>query len=139
MLVVDLPAEEAGEFAPAARAAGLDTVFLVAPTTPAARVPLVIEGGGGFVYCVSVTGVTGQKKPAVETVAETVARIRPHTTLPVLVGFGVTDGASARATGRGGRRRHRGQRARQIHRGQDRCGRRRGGGRADQGLRAALG
>jgi tryptophan synthase alpha chain len=97
VLVVDLPAEEAGEFAPAARAAGLDTVFLVAPTTPAARVPLVLEGCGGFVYCVSVTGVTGQKKPAAETVAETVARIRPHTTLPVLVGFGVSDAASARA------------------------------------------
>jgi len=96
VLVVDLPAEEAGEFAPLARAAGLDTIFLVAPTTPAARVPFVLDGCGGFVYCVSVTGVTGSKKPAADMVAETVARVRPVSTLPVLVGFGVADADSAR-------------------------------------------
>ena len=100
VLVVDLPPEEAGEFAPAARAAGLDTVFLVAPTTPEARVPRVVAGCRGFVYCVGVTGVTGDRTPVGAAVEALVARIRPHTDLPVLVGFGVADPASARAAAR---------------------------------------
>ncbi len=97
VLVVDLPAEEAGEFAPAARATGLDTVALVAPTTPDARIPVVLSRGTGFVYCVSVAGVTGEKRPAAEAVAGLVARVRRHTDLPALVGFGVHDPAAARA------------------------------------------
>ncbi len=96
VIVVDLPPEEAGEFLPAAREAGLDTVFLVAPTTPEARVRRVVEVCRGFVYCVSVTGVTGQKRPVVETVRDLVERVRRHTRLPALVGFGVSDPASAR-------------------------------------------
>jgi len=96
-LVVDLPVEEAGEFAPAARAAGLDTVFLVAPTTPESRVPKVLAECRGFVYCVSVTGVTGGKRPIVETVSELVTRVRRHTDLPALVGFGVSGPDAARA------------------------------------------
>jgi len=97
VLVVDLPPEEAGEFAPAARAAGLDTVFLVAPTTPDARIPKVLAGCRGFVYCVSVTGVTGDKKPLAETVGGMVASVRRHTDLPALVGFGVSGPEAARA------------------------------------------
>ena len=97
VLVVDLPPEEADEFVPAAREAGLDTVFLVAPTTPEARVRRVVEVCRGFVYCVSVTGVTGQKRPVVETVRDLVGRVRRHTRLPALVGFGVSDPASARS------------------------------------------
>ncbi len=96
VLVVDLPPEEADEFLPAARNAGLDTVFLVAPTTPEGRVRRVVEACRGFVYCVSVTGVTGQKRPVVETVRDLVARVRRHTGLAALVGFGVSDPASAR-------------------------------------------
>ncbi len=96
VIVVDLPPEEAGEFLPAARRAGLDTVFLVAPTTPEARVARVMEVCRGFVYCVSVTGVTGQKRPVVETVQDLVGRVRRHTDLPALVGFGVSDPVSAR-------------------------------------------
>ncbi len=99
VLVVDLPAEEAGEFAPAARNAGLGTVLLVAPTTPEARIPGVLARCSGFVYCVSVAGVTGDKRPAADTVAELVARVRRHTDLPAVVGFGVHDPASARAVG----------------------------------------
>jgi len=97
VLVVDLPTEEAGEFAPAARAAGLDTIFLVAPTTPDRRIPRVLAECTGFVYCVSVTGVTGEKQPLVESVAALVERVRRHTDLPSLVGFGVTGAESARA------------------------------------------
>jgi len=97
VLVVDLPVEEAAEFAPVARAAGLDTVFLVAPTTPESRVPKVVAECRGFVYCVSVTGVTGEKRPLVETVGELVSRVRPHTDLPALVGFGVSGPEAARA------------------------------------------
>lgn len=97
VLVVDLPPEEAGEFAPFASGAGLSVINLIAPTTPADRVPLVLEEASGFVYCVSVTGVTGVKKPAVEVVAEMVRKVRPHTEMPVLVGFGVNDAESAGA------------------------------------------
>ncbi len=100
VLVVDLPPEEAGEFAPAARAAGLDTVFLVAPTTPQERIARVVAGCRGFVYCVGVTGVTGDRAPVAEAVEALVARIRPHTALPVLVGFGVGDVPSARSVAR---------------------------------------
>ena len=97
VLVVDLPAEEAEEFAPTARAAGLETIFLVAPTTPDRRVPKVLAHCSGFVYCVSVTGVTGEKKPVAEAVGELTARVRRHTDLPALVGFGVTGPEAARA------------------------------------------
>ncbi|PLX40491.1 MAG: tryptophan synthase subunit alpha [Deltaproteobacteria bacterium] len=95
VLVVDLPPEEAAEFAPAARASGLDTIFLVAPTTPEERMERVTRESSGFLYCVSVTGVTGEKKPVTELVGEMVERIRPHTDLPVLIGFGVSTGEGA--------------------------------------------
>lgn len=97
LLVVDAPPEESAEFAPAARAAGLDTVFLVAPTTPDGRLPRVVAESRGFVYCVSVTGVTGAKKAAAESVGPLVERVRRATTLPVLVGFGVETPDAARA------------------------------------------
>lgn len=97
VLVVDLPAEESGEFAPAARAAGLDTVMLVAPTTPDSRIGPVLSGCSGFAYCVSVTGVTGEKQPVVEAVGELVARVRAVTDLPALVGFGVSGPEAARS------------------------------------------
>jgi len=100
VLVVDLPVEESGEFAPVARAAGLDTVFLVAPTTPEGRIPKVLEGCRGFIYCVSVTGVTGEKQPVAEIVGLLVERVRRHTDLPALVGFGVSGPEAARALAR---------------------------------------
>ncbi|MBI5016558.1 MAG: tryptophan synthase subunit alpha [Deltaproteobacteria bacterium] len=97
LLLVDVPAEEADEFVPAAVAAGLDTIFLAAPTTPESRIPRVLEKGRGFVYCVSVTGVTGEKKPLAEAVALLVDRVRRHSDLPVLVGFGVEGPEAARS------------------------------------------
>lgn len=97
LLLVDVPAEEAGEFVPSAREAGLDTIFLAAPTTPPSRVPRVLANATGFVYCVSVTGVTGEKKPAAAAVSPLVERVRRGTDLPVLVGFGVEDPEAARS------------------------------------------
>lgn len=96
VLVVDLPPEEAGELVPHAHEAGLDTVFLVAPTTPDARIPRVVRHCRGFLYCVSVTGLTGEKRPAAQEVGALVARVRRCTDLPVLVGFGVEGPETAR-------------------------------------------
>jgi tryptophan synthase alpha chain len=96
VLIVDLPPEEADEFAPIAREAGLATVFLAAPTTPVERLPQVIEQSSGFLYCVSVTGVTGEKEAAADLVRSVVGNIRPLTELPVLVGFGISGPEPAR-------------------------------------------
>lgn len=95
LLVVDLPPEEAGEIVGPAAAAGLETVFLVAPTTPEARLPVILEHCRGFVYCVSVTGVTGGTAADAGRAAAVVERVRRHTDLPALVGFGVSGPASA--------------------------------------------
>ncbi|MHB9149324.1 MAG: tryptophan synthase subunit alpha [Thermoleophilia bacterium] len=95
MLVVDLPPEEAEELTGPAAVAGLETVFLVAPTTPERRLPVILEHCRGFVYCVSVTGVTGGVTDDTRCAAEVVARVRRHTDLPALVGFGVAGPESA--------------------------------------------
>lgn len=97
VLVVDLPPEECGELAPHAKEANLAMVMLMAPTTPASRLPLILKECGGFVYAVSVTGVTGVKKPVAEEVGELVAAARPYTALPILAGFGVSGPESAKA------------------------------------------
>lgn len=97
LLVVDLPPEEAGELLVPAAAAGLETVFLVSPTTPERRLPVILEHCGGFVYCVSVTGVTGGTSADTERAGDVVARVRRHTDMPALVGFGVSGPESAAA------------------------------------------
>ncbi|MFQ3623215.1 MAG: tryptophan synthase subunit alpha [Acetobacteraceae bacterium] len=89
LIVVDLPPEESAELAAPARAAGLDLIRLVAPTTDASRLPLVLEGAGGFVYYVSITGITGTRSATEEHLAEALPRLRAATDLPVAVGFGV--------------------------------------------------
>jgi tryptophan synthase alpha chain len=95
LLVVDLPPEEAEEITGPAAAAVLETVFLVAPTTPERRLPVILEHCRGFVYCVSVTGVTGGATVDTRRAEEVVARVRRHTDLPALAGFGVSDRESA--------------------------------------------
>ena len=90
MLTLDLPPEEAGEVLTAARAHGLDTVFIVAPTTPEARLPKIAAAATGFIYYVSREGVTGVRAQLAEGIAAAVARIRRHTALPVAVGFGIS-------------------------------------------------
>jgi tryptophan synthase alpha chain len=89
-LVTDLPPEEAGEWLAPARAHGLDTVFLAAPTSPEARLRRVAEASRGFVYAVSRTGVTGERTDLSAEAAPLVARLRGLTRVPVVLGFGLS-------------------------------------------------
>ena len=89
LLTLDLPPEEAGEVVAACRQHGLKTVFIVAPTTPDARLPKIAAVATGFIYYVSREGVTGVRTEVAGGIAEAVARIRGHTPLPVVVGFGI--------------------------------------------------
>ncbi|MEL6978780.1 MAG: tryptophan synthase subunit alpha [Pseudomonadota bacterium] len=89
LIVVDLPPEEDAELCSPARAAGVDFVRLATPTTDAARLPAVLRNTSGFVYYVSITGVTGAASASASQVAPDVARIKAATDLPVCVGFGV--------------------------------------------------
>ena len=101
LIVVDLPPEEDEELCLPALAAGLAFVRLATPTTDERRLPAVLKNTGGFVYYVSITGITGTATPDFDAVAGAVARIRRHTPLPVVVGFGVRTGAHAAAVARG--------------------------------------
>lgn len=100
MLVLDLPPEEADEFAEACRRHGLKTVCIVAPTTPESRLQKICAATSGFVYYVSREGVTGERKEMAADIPEAVARIRRHTPLPVVVGFGISTREHVRAIGR---------------------------------------
>ena len=90
LIVVDLPPEEDTELCLPARAAGIDFIRLATPTTDDARLPAVARNTSGFVYYVSITGITGSAEVDPTAVAPDVARIRAATGLPVLVGFGIT-------------------------------------------------
>lgn len=89
IICVDIPAEEDPELGPALRAAGVDFIRLATPTTDAARLPAVLDGAGGFLYYVSVAGITGSQQAAQGSIEEAVARLKAGTDLPVAVGFGV--------------------------------------------------
>ena len=89
LIVVDLPTEEADLLVPFATASGLDIIRLVAPTTDDSRMPLVLNGSSGFVYYVSITGITGTRTASAAELAEAMPRIRRVTDLPIAVGFGV--------------------------------------------------
>jgi tryptophan synthase alpha chain len=95
LIVVDLPSEEADLLAPAAAANGLDIIRLVAPTTDDARLPLVLNGSSGFVYYVSIAGITGTHTATSDELAAAIPRIRAVTDLPIAVGFGVRTPAQA--------------------------------------------
>jgi tryptophan synthase alpha chain len=97
LIVVDLPPEEDAELCLPARAAGLNFIRLATPTTDDRRLPAVLANASGFVYYVSIAGVTGAAAPDPAMVAAAVARLKRHTALPVAVGFGVRDAASAAA------------------------------------------
>ena len=96
-IVVDYPPEECEEFAANMRANGLDLIFLLAPTSTEERIAQVAKVGGGFSYYVSLKGVTGAGNIDTADVAERLKAIRKHVQLPVGVGFGIRDGATARA------------------------------------------
>jgi len=95
VLTVDMPPEEAAELAGAFRENGIDTIFLLAPTSDSERMRKVGEMASGFLYYVSFKGVTGANRLDVQAVAAKLAELRRHTQLPVGVGFGIRDGASA--------------------------------------------
>jgi tryptophan synthase alpha chain len=101
LIVVDLPPEEDTELCLPALRAGLNFVRLATPTTDDRRLPAVLTNTSGFVYYVSITGITGAAAPDATLVVEAVRRIKRHTGLPVAVGFGVRDAASAAAIARG--------------------------------------
>ncbi len=95
LIVVDLPTEEADLLLPAAAANDLDVIRLVAPTTSDERLPLVLAGSSGFVYYVSITGITGTRTASAADLARDIPRIRRATSLPIAVGFGIRTPAQA--------------------------------------------
>jgi tryptophan synthase alpha chain len=97
LIVVDLPPEEDVELCLPAMKAGVNFIRLATPTTDDKRLPAVLANTSGFVYYVSITGITGSAAPDAARVAQAVSRIKRHTSLPVAVGFGVKDAARARA------------------------------------------
>ncbi len=101
LIVVDLPPEEDAELCIPAVKAGLNFIRLATPTTDDARLPKVLQNTSGFVYYVSVNGITGSAIPDYSRVAGAVARIKRHTDLPIAVGFGVKNAESAEIIARG--------------------------------------
>ena len=101
LIVVDLPPEEDAELCLPALRAGLNFIRLATPTTDDKRLPAVLANTSGFVYYVSITGITGAAAPDAGLVVEAVQLIKRHTDLPVAVGFGVRDAASAAAIAQG--------------------------------------
>lgn len=97
MIIVDLPPEEDEELCIPAQAAGLNFIRLATPTTDAKRLPKVLQNTSGFVYYVSITGITGAAEASATDVAPEVARIKESTDLPVIVGFGVKTPETAEA------------------------------------------
>ena len=97
MIIVDLPPEEDEELCIPAQAAGLNFIRLATPTTDAKRLPKVLQNTSGFVYYVSITGITGAAEASAADVAPEVARIKESTDLPVIVGFGVKTPETAEA------------------------------------------
>jgi tryptophan synthase alpha chain len=98
VITVDYPPEECGGFVKELRARDIDPVFLLSPTTEPKRVELIVNQASGFVYYVSLKGVTGAANLDIVEVASRVASIRQQTNLPVGVGFGIRDAATAKAT-----------------------------------------
>ncbi len=101
LIIVDLPPEEDDELCIPALAAGLNFIRLATPTTDDKRLPTVLNNTSGFVYYVSVLGVTGTKAPNASNVSDAVALIKAHTQLPVAVGFGVRTSEQAQAIAMG--------------------------------------
>ena len=99
VICVDLPPEEDGELGPALRSAGVDFIRLATPTTDAARLPQVLTGASGFLYYVSVAGITGKQQAAQTSIESAVAKLKAATDLPIAVGFGVRTPEQAAAIG----------------------------------------
>jgi tryptophan synthase alpha chain len=100
LIVVDLPPEEADELFVPATVVGLNLIFLATPTTDDARLPRVLAYARGFVYYVSITGITGTRSASASQVGEAIERIRSQSTLPIAVGFGIKTAEQAAAMAR---------------------------------------
>ncbi|MFL0413826.1 tryptophan synthase subunit alpha [uncultured Sphingomonas sp.] len=100
VICVDVPPEEDDALGPALRAAGIDPIRLATPTTDAARLPRVLDGASGFVYYVSVAGITGLQQAAQTSIETAVTRLKQSTDLPIAVGFGVRTPEQAQAIAR---------------------------------------
>lgn len=96
ILTLDLPPEEAGDLIEICKKHDMGTVFIVAPTTPEARIKLIADVATSFIYYVSYEGVTGVRTELASGIGEAVARIRQHTDLPIVVGFGISTGDQVR-------------------------------------------
>ncbi|HEV8597035.1 MAG TPA: tryptophan synthase subunit alpha [Candidatus Dormibacteraeota bacterium] len=90
VIVPDLPIEEAEPVTGWLRSAALDTIFMVAPTTPPERIASITAHSSGFVYCVTVTGITGARRELPAGLPEVLAQVKKHTSLPVAAGFGIS-------------------------------------------------
>jgi len=97
LLVLDLPPEEAGDYEALMRQAGMCNIYLVAPTTPEARIAYIVKRATGFIYYVSREGVTGMRDRLAENIGTMTSRIRAHTDLPIAIGFGISTPEQARA------------------------------------------
>ena len=100
VICVDIPPEEDQALGPALRDAGVSPIRLATPTTDASRLPSVLEGSSGFIYYVSVAGITGMQQAAQASIADAVGRIKAGTELPIAVGFGVRTPEQAREIAR---------------------------------------
>lgn len=96
LLVLDLPPEESAGYEKAMAGAGLRTIYLVAPTTPDERIGFIVKRGSGFIYYVSREGVTGMQEKVADNIAAMTNKIRAHTSLPIAVGFGISNPEQAR-------------------------------------------
>ena len=96
LLVLDLPPEESENYEALMAAAGLCNIYLIAPTTPEERMELIAKRARGFIYYVSREGVTGMQSKVSDTIASMTAKIRAHTSLPIAVGFGISNPEQAR-------------------------------------------
>jgi tryptophan synthase alpha chain len=96
LLVLDLPPEESENYEALMKKSGLCNIYLVAPTTPEGRMEFIVKRGSGFIYYVSREGVTGMQSQIAANLASQVAKIRAHTTLPIVVGFGVSNPEQAK-------------------------------------------
>src|SRR5690606_9232150 len=100
LIIVDLPPEEAAELEEPARAAGLHVIYLLAPTSTAERIRAVARHASGFIYCVSVTGVTGARDALSDELPGFLERVRAETDVPLAVGFGISRREHVEAVGR---------------------------------------
>ncbi len=100
LLVLDLPPEESDNYEELMRQHGLCNIYLVAPTTPEERMEFIVKRGRGFIYYISREGVTGMQTQVATNLAAQVAKIRAHTSLPIAVGFGISNPEQARLVAR---------------------------------------